>query len=575
AKMMAKSPEARFPTPADLMHALTPWVMTPIAPPSERELPRLSPAASPSSGNLTRQSELAPPTPRPMPRPQVSTPTHSAAELLLPPSAAVAPRYEPVPIAAPTPPTRSPTAVTSSGIYPGAQPAPPLEHVLASIPAANPAASSEANPFAVAASEAEPPAETTPPVDPFWGAVGMESPEADTLPPTTTDAPRPHAPPTTRKPNRRLVLIAALVGLGVAVVSAGAAAVFFMKGTPPPVVDPALANVWYITKSGTSPNPARTLTSLRGVFEQLKPGERIIILDDQITDPPVTLSGRRGGTPLHDITIEAGNASHSVLWTPQISGTIRQNGVLEVIGVESSTISNLVIDCGDTMPSGLGVGMSCPGTTFQNITIRNPKKYAIGGYLLKGERGRPVQFQNITCSSNAKVDAGISLDGTRSSCQDIAFDQIQLQGPGEFGMLLRGSMVNLEIRNSRFFNWTQGISLAAFPPPANDYSVTITNNTFFQMTGGLHVEGEIKSPKWSVTLSNNYFGRTKEIVGAKAAQPRVIGKNNARDKASTDGKLTTAKAKPLTDFELSPNQSVTDADFLKLPSSASGVGPKP
>lgn len=576
AKMMAKSPDQRFQTPSEVMNALTPWVMTPIAPPSERELPQLSPAASPSSGNLARQADTIPTTPRPvpMPRPQATTPTHSAAELLLPTDTASSPRYESIPISSPTPTV---TSVTSSGIYPGAQLAQPLEHTLVPQPAANPPASPGLNLFVSATPSmgADQPAEEAPPIDPFWGSVAVEG--EDTDPPTSsaTEVSRPQAAPASRGPNRRVLLFAVLIGLGITVVSAGAAAVLFMGGPSQPVVDPELANVWYITKSGQSPNPAHTLTSLRGVFEQLKPGERIIILDDQITDPPVTLSGRRGNTTLHDITIEAGNAAKSVLWTPQISGTIRQSSVLEVLGVESSTISNLVIDCGDTMPAGLGVGLSCPGTTFSNITIKNPKKYAVGCYVLKGERNRPVQFQNIVVSSNEKLEAAISLDGSRSSCQDIVIDQARLQGPGEHGILIRGSITDLEIRNSRLFHFTQGITLAAFPPPANDYRLTITHNTFFQMTGGLHIEGEMKSTKWSVALSNNYFGRTKEIVGAKTAQPRVTGKNNARDKASTDGKLTTDKAKLLTNFELSPNQSVTDSDFLALPHSASGFGPKP
>ena len=49
AKMMAKSTNDRFQKPTDVMHALQSWVMTPIAPPGEHELPRFSPAASSNS----------------------------------------------------------------------------------------------------------------------------------------------------------------------------------------------------------------------------------------------------------------------------------------------------------------------------------------------------------------------------------------------------------------------------------------------------------------------------------------------------------------------------------------------
>ena len=51
--MMAKDPAERFQTPADLMAALTPWVMTPIAPPGEQELPRLSRAAAAGGSTMS------------------------------------------------------------------------------------------------------------------------------------------------------------------------------------------------------------------------------------------------------------------------------------------------------------------------------------------------------------------------------------------------------------------------------------------------------------------------------------------------------------------------------------------
>lgn len=575
ARMMAKDPNNRFQSPAELMMALTPWVMTPIAPPTEREMPRLSPAAAQGSGNLSERSAttLAPTTPRPVATAgAAATQTNSMSQLQAPAVPAAEYRTEPIPV---NPPSHSATSVTGSGIYPGAQLAPPLERV-SSFPSTKQPVDHQSS-YPPVSTMPEPEEEfpaVSPPVDEFWGSVAVEATEQPAEASTVADVPRPRPATASRGPNRRVLLIAVLAGVGVLALSAGAAVLLLSGGSAPPPVDPALANVWYLTKSGTSPNPARTLTTLRGVIEQLKSGERIIILDDQITDPPVTLSGRRGGATLHDITIEAGNASKSVLWTPQLSGTIRQNSVFEVIGVESCTISNLTIDCGDRMAVGLGVGMACPGTRFENITIKNPTKIGVAGYMVKGETGRPLVFQNIICSANEKLESAIALDGVRVPCHDVVIDNARLQGPGENGIVLRGGMVNVEVRNARVFDFTNGVALASFPPSANEYKLTIDNNTFFQTSNGLHIDGELKSPKWTVNLTDNYFGKTKEIVGSKAAQPRVLGKNNARDKTSADGKLTTAKSKPLTDFELSPNQSVTNADFLALPRSATGHGPK-
>jgi serine/threonine protein kinase len=52
-RMMMKDPAKRFQTPADVMASLSRWVATPIPPPSEREIPNLSPAAGGSRAPAT------------------------------------------------------------------------------------------------------------------------------------------------------------------------------------------------------------------------------------------------------------------------------------------------------------------------------------------------------------------------------------------------------------------------------------------------------------------------------------------------------------------------------------------
>src|SRR5262249_47761330 len=48
-KMMAKEPDKRYQMPGEITAALTPWTQTPIAPPGENEMPRISPAAAGAS----------------------------------------------------------------------------------------------------------------------------------------------------------------------------------------------------------------------------------------------------------------------------------------------------------------------------------------------------------------------------------------------------------------------------------------------------------------------------------------------------------------------------------------------
>jgi serine/threonine protein kinase len=69
-KMMAKDPAHRQQTPAEVVETLQPWTAMPMAPPSEEEMPRLSPAVAPTAQinpgaqtprrGLTHQSTPAP-----------------------------------------------------------------------------------------------------------------------------------------------------------------------------------------------------------------------------------------------------------------------------------------------------------------------------------------------------------------------------------------------------------------------------------------------------------------------------------------------------------------------------------
>ena len=119
--MMAKDRDRRFQTPAELLSALAPWVTSPIAPPSERELPQASRKAS--SGVSTMSGRTIPGTINPTvttdsPPPQ--TPNDGAATR----TEFAAPSPTGPDLLSDPPPPSSPTnlpAATSSGIYPGAQ----------------------------------------------------------------------------------------------------------------------------------------------------------------------------------------------------------------------------------------------------------------------------------------------------------------------------------------------------------------------------------------------------------------------------------------------------------------------
>jgi serine/threonine protein kinase len=83
-KMMAKNPEDRYQTPAEVHEALAPWTENPVAPPTEDEMPRLCPRSKGpgSTDPSTIRRQIAPttvsvaptaPTPKPTPLPSPDT----------------------------------------------------------------------------------------------------------------------------------------------------------------------------------------------------------------------------------------------------------------------------------------------------------------------------------------------------------------------------------------------------------------------------------------------------------------------------------------------------------------------
>jgi serine/threonine protein kinase len=135
-RMMMKKPAERLASPADLIQALEPFVQTPIDPPTEAELPQLSPAAraglnataaGPWRAPVSRPAPVAaakkapaPATPSPAPVPKPPAPVNTAKALLSKPA--------PAPVAVATAPgTRlapgyNPYSRLTNAVAPGPQP---------------------------------------------------------------------------------------------------------------------------------------------------------------------------------------------------------------------------------------------------------------------------------------------------------------------------------------------------------------------------------------------------------------------------------------------------------------------
>jgi serine/threonine protein kinase len=94
-KMLVKRPADRYQTPAEVVQALRPWTQSPIPPPPEQEMPRLSRAALGSDAASATTPTPAPrPSSAPVPRARAATTTASlATPRPLPPTSERRPRH--------------------------------------------------------------------------------------------------------------------------------------------------------------------------------------------------------------------------------------------------------------------------------------------------------------------------------------------------------------------------------------------------------------------------------------------------------------------------------------------------
>src|SRR5579883_2120835 len=311
ARMMAKEPKDRYATPAELMAALAPWVQTPIPPPPERELPQFSPAAvGPTAAS----------------RPAVSG-------ILLPGGGRSDPGNGLVP------------ATTGSAQFP-------------TLAASQTSASTSSIPIPSELARPEPASGGV------WEQLSSET-RADAQSDTGSSArrakpakaagrgqPEPAAPG--NRSRRTMILVAAGAALLLVLLSAGYAVYRAFAPAEPPAQTrgggPPGVRTWYVTKAGTGPDPDRTLPGLLPAVQKAGPGDTILILDDQIDDPPIRIDPRMR---LKDVAIEAGNRAKSVRWVP--GGAGKAAAALEVSSQEGVRIRGLVIDAPGRFDFGVSV----------------------------------------------------------------------------------------------------------------------------------------------------------------------------------------------------------------------------
>jgi len=522
-RMMAKDPANRYQTPAEVMAALASWVNTPIPPPSDKEMPQLSPAAG--GGGTTRPIG-----------PVVAIPTTS----------------NPATVPVNTKETTLSTLVSrneslAKSIQPGSITQTPVPEVMVSS-------------------------------GPIW-----ETLETETQASTRTDTNRTtiqdrvstritHTARVSRNYRKELsFLLGLLLLLGLAV---GFYIAFFQnRGSLPESPTPSSRLPIIVSKAGGE----NTVSTLREALSKASSGDTILIRDARLVEPKLTLDRARH----QNLVIEGATVDGKPVVIEAAGAT---QTMLDATNVEGLRIHNLEFDGGNKADIGIQISGLCPGAELDHVIVRNVKSTAVRLFNVAGESGRPVVLDQVRLLLNQNQVGLLITSSANVETRYITVRASRIEGPCQTGIRIDGVTQGLEIVGNRFFGNSAAITLPPVPP-GKPLQVIVKSNTIYQAPVGIHFafNPAEQQGQFDVIVVQNYFGQCPAIAmigplpppGTLPQQiPPILGiksSDNAHDPPSGPGNYP-LNATLLQDPLLTWFDPLDDAKFLRFPSGLPEIG---
>jgi serine/threonine protein kinase len=418
-RMMAKDKFQRFQTPIEVVEALAPFTQTPIPPPPDIEMPKLSRALGP---NLGEPSMAAPKTgggetsPQPRKLWQVNTPAASQVPTASPPGGDIRKTGVGFPVA---PPTGVPSLPRPVGLAASTK-------TLTSGPATPGNGPGRAGAVA--------PQPVAPAVRQTASAVEEEISSWASLAPSTDELGHHDTDPTSGRtsgrrgsgvkidPNRRMLWV--ILGVCAVFAVAGVALTVSLlrsgdpnqaqqhRERPPLVFDPAAGGGF---------------KTLQDAIENAQAGDRILLKAAEINEC-VTIA--------KPLTIEP-DGDLQVVWGPPRN--LPNENITKLIYFNAAgacTIKGKITFTGeDRIDTALLLYGKCPGLTIDGVQIVKCKKCGIYVTTCEGSKENPVSLSGITFALPQPTQVGVFLDlagrpGAQSKNRFLVMRDLKFDGPG-------------------------------------------------------------------------------------------------------------------------------------------------
>ena len=509
ARMMAKKPADRYQTPAEVMAALQPWVSIPIAPPSDAEMPLLSPILATALGG------------RPAAARSVASPTMvvgaepgSGIRLSSPPSLSSVP--------------------TQVGVDFAPDP-PPGPGVWESLDEASPVASGDT------------------------GKSGRTLPESRSSRVRTPG----NGTPVRR---RSLVPLLAAAGTAVILVGGGVGVYFaFIRGKADPVVPPQ-------TTSGAK-RLIVSKSKGEGAFPTLAQAVAKASAGDTIAVEEATLSEGLLRVGRRDITIESALPDGKSVELKLSTTTHGSAVIDVTKEAEGFRLRGFVIDVQGGADFAVQMSGTLPGATLENVTIQGGKKGGVRLNNPAGQSGKPILLDRVRVVVGNGQDAGVKVETQGNlTARALAFKNCRFEGPGRAGLRFEGPVEGVEVTGNRFFQLDAAVS-AARPGDRQPLKLNVAQNTFADCKVGLLVTGPGgTSPAVGLTVTRNYFARVSEAIGRSEGDlAGVTATQNGRAPGTPTGNIVGNAAEVNPPPEFSTNRADDPAFLRFLPGAAPTV----
>lgn len=535
-KLMKKNPDDRYQSPSELMAVLQDFVQVPIPPPTDKELPPLSPAAAGTTSTANRV----------------------------------------------------PSGVMLSGGSPASSTQSSFEvRVLANGASGVPGSSThDRAATAVATLPASQAADVQVGV---WATLDGDTAPRDSNETARTERPdskkgtKAPAVPTGRK-SRKKLFIGAGIALGVAALAAGVYVLLLPPSTPAPAPVPAQLDYSrvYVGK-GSAPDGFATFPSVREAvnaigkrpeFEEAKRGSArptIVLMDESHQELPIALTAPN--SRLKELIVEAADPAKPVVWKTPAGSNVKT--LLVIRNLPGLTIRNVIFDAEGQMDYGLVLAGSLPGARLENVVVRGAKVAGIRFENVSAEDKKPCVLSKPTVIVSGEALAALHFtlpersDVSAGRNSFIKIESGRFEGPAAAAALIDTALVSVEFVNNRFYHFQSG--LAVRQPTTLPWKLTVRNNTFHSITGNAFHAAEFDLPVASdVSLSRNYFANVKGIAFVKnfASLPNFKSTENFRDPQSGDGNIAT-KATPIDNYTMpAPSKEADNATFLRYTKSS-------